>query len=147
MRLTLPSPESQLRSELAKLESRELSVIHKRVPPPVVTTLPVLSENERFDGYEIRFPGPITAELSEELKGAKFRYSGSNGDKRWYRRRSPQAHAFAVALIQRIGGVNQISGISSAVPAGQEKCPIIIPLSSGLQQKVNKILRAMEMAA
>lgn len=87
-----------------------LSPIRKNVEVP---TLSIGAGKTGRPGYEIRFPGPIDKALSREFGEHGWRYSGFQ--KLWYCKQSPNQLAFATALVERLGGVNNISsGIASA---------------------------------
>jgi hypothetical protein len=147
MRLNLtPSrdAESVLREELAKLDSKEAAKQVRKLPAekPVVTQ-PVFSENVERDGYEIRFPGPISRELSKEFSKSGWRFTRSLNDSRWYARRSAKAYQFASGIVNRLGGVNKVNGIITAVEPGQTAGVIYLPATPMLM----KIKQAMEVAA
>lgn len=64
-----------------------------------------LSENEGKNGYELRFPGPIDKATSALLGDAGWRFLPNFWkDPLWYRRRSPESRAFAVAFVTERNG-------------------------------------------
>ena len=57
-----------------------------------------VTENERFNGVEIRFPGPVDGKTSAALSNAGFRFTRSLNDPRWYAKRKPNTMAFARSI-------------------------------------------------
>lgn len=76
---------------------------------------PTLEENEEKNGYEFRFPGPVSKQLSTQLSlnGWKF-YSMGWKDPKWCIKRSPGARIFACTLVKILLGENKLKPIESA---------------------------------
>ena len=68
-----------------------------------------VSENDKFNGVELRFPGPVSGKVSAELMRAGFRFTRSMNDPRWYAKRKPETLAFAKQIASQSGQTTVIS--------------------------------------
>jgi hypothetical protein len=89
---------------------------------------PKLTENLAQDGYEIRFPGPISEAVSAVLTEHGFRFNpdrrNEGKDKRWWAKRTPARMQFALNLVAALSTkVVPIANIPVATPASPVNGP------------------------